>query len=335
MTGKITISASVPSGRMLVLLLLLFPSCAKAPTEQGVINNPNACGEASPDAECHTLSFGGTERAYLLHVPTNFQAGSGALIIALHGSQGSGLRLSETSGLDAKADKEGFAVAYPYSLVSPGAGFTEWNEFYNHSFGSTAPDDVGFIRQLILALEAQIKPDPRKVFVTGLSNGGMMAHRIGVQLSDLVAAIGVVEGTLVSPGDPATVPPAIAPVSVLIIHGDQDPTVPCCSSPPVASQEDTFDYWAGSSADACTSVDTNQPICDGQGNETSLLEKKATGCRGNTEVRFYRLKGGVHLWYTAPMNVPGTTPYNPDFNSTTGVTTDDILWNFFSSHPKS
>jgi poly(3-hydroxybutyrate) depolymerase len=110
--------------------------------------------------------------------------------------------------------------------------------------------------------------------------------------------------------------------------------VPCCSSPPVASQEDTFDYWAGSSADACTTVDTNQSICDGVGTETSLLEKTATGCRGKAEVKFYRLEGGVHLWYTTPMNVLGATPYNPDFNSTTGVTTDDILWNFFSSHPK-
>jgi len=317
-------------------LVLPVTSCGKSPTEQGIIsnNNPNACGEVSPDAECHTLSFGGLDRAYLLHVPANFQAKSSALIIALHGSQGSGLRLSQTSGLTAEADQKGFAVVYPFSLVSPGAGFTEWNEFYNHSFGTAAPDDVGFIRQLIVTLQAQISPDPKKIFVTGLSNGGMMAHRIGVQLSDLVAAIGVIEGTLISPGDPATVPPAVAPVSVLIIHGDQDPTVPCCSSPPVASQEDTFDYWAGPSANACTTVDTNQSICDGVGTETSLPEKAATGCRGNTEVRFYRLQGGVHLWYTNPMNVPGVTPYNPDFNSVTGVTTDDILWNFFSTHPK-
>lgn len=294
----------------------------------------NACGESVTDPQCRTLSFGSVERAYLLHVPSNFQAGTSALVIALHGSQGSGLRLSETSGLSAKADKEGFAVVYPYALVSPGAGFTEWNEFFNHSFGSSAPDDVGFIRQLIVTLQTQINPSPKKIFVTGLSNGGFMAHRIGVQLSDLVAAIGVVEGTLVSPGNPSDVPAPVGPVSVLMIHGDQDPTVPCCSAPPVASQEQSFDYWISPLANACTMVDTNQPICDSQGDPTSIPEKDATGCKGNTEVKFYRLQGGVHLWYTVPMNVAGQAPFNPALNSTTGVTTDDILWNFFSSHPK-
>jgi len=320
--------------RLALLLLTVNAACSGSPT--GSVGTPgtNACGETVTDPQCHTLSFGGIDRAYLLHVPSNFQAGTSALVIALHGSQGSGLRLSETSGLSAKADKEGFAVVYPYALVSPGAGFTEWNEFFNHSFGSSAPDDVGFIRQLILTLQTQINPSPKKIFVTGLSNGGFMAHRIGVQLSDLVAAIGVVEGTLVSPGNPSDVPAPLGPVSVLMIHGDQDPTVPCCSAAPVASQEQSFDYWISPSADACTTVDTTQPICDAQGNPTSIPEKDATGCKGNTEVKFYRLQGGVHLWYTVPMNVAGQTPFNPTLNSATGVTTDDILWNFFASHPK-
>lgn len=294
----------------------------------------NACGELFPDPECHTLDFGGHTRAYLLHVPAGFASGSRALVIALHGSSGSGLRLANTSGLSQEADAKGFAIAYPFALVSPGAGITEWNEFFNHSFGANPPDDVGFIRQLILTIESQIQADPKKIFVTGLSNGGFMAHRIGVQLSDLVAAIGVVEGTLVSPGDPADVPAAVASVSVLVLHGDQDQTVPCCSAPPVASQEQTFNYWSGANGDACTVVDTNQPICDGQGNPTSVEEKDATACRGNTEVKYYRLDGGAHFWYTAPMNVAGQTPFNPNFNAGTGVTTDDILWNFFEAHPK-
>lgn len=322
----------LPRTPLATLFAFCAISCGGSPTSSPLL--PNACGEFLADPECHTLAFGGLTRAYLLHVPSSFQSGSSALVIALHGSQGSGLRLESTSGLSDEADAKGFAVAYPYALVSPGAGFTEWNEFFNHSFGANAPDDVGFIRQLILALQSQLNPDPKRIFVTGLSNGGFMAHRIGVQLSDLVAAIGVVEGTLVSPGDPANVPPAVAPVSVLVLHCDQDPTVPCCSAPPVASQEQTFNYWSGPNADACTAVDTNQPICDSQGNPTAVEEKDATACRGNTEVKYYRLEGGVHLWYTSPMNVPGRVPFNPDFSAATGVTTDDILWNFFATHPK-
>ena len=51
-------------------------------------------------------------------------------------------------------------------------------------------------------------------------------------------------------------------------------------------------------------------------------------------MQYYRIEGGVHQWYTIPMNVVGRTPYNPDFNASTGVTTNDILWKFFAGHPK-
>jgi polyhydroxybutyrate depolymerase len=132
-------------------------------------------------------------------VPANFQAGSSALIIGLHGSSGSGAEFQSRSQLSAKADEVGFAVAYPYALVSLGDGITEWNEFFNKSIGSNPPDDVGFIRQLINELQTSVNPDPKQIFVTGLSNGGFMAHRVGIQISDLVAAICVVEGTVVSP----------------------------------------------------------------------------------------------------------------------------------------
>jgi polyhydroxybutyrate depolymerase len=311
----------------------LLLCCGGAPTDSHQ-TVATACDETLVDPPCHTMQFGGVTRAYLLHVPADFHAGTGGLVIALHGSQGSGLRLMNTSGLNTEADAMGFAVAYPFSLVSPGAGFTEWNEFYNHSYGSNPPDDVGFIRQIILDLQARIAPDPKRIYITGLSNGGMMAHRVGVQLSSLVAAIGVVEGTLVSPGTVSSVPAAAGPVSVLILHGDEDPTVPCCSAPPVASQEETFNYWSGASANACTTVDTTQPICDSQGNPTSVVEKRASGCNGGAVVQYYRLEGGVHLWYTTPMNVAGQLPFNPDFDAGTGATTDDILWKFFAAHPK-
>src|SRR5205823_1969528 len=83
---------------------------------------PNSCGEVVQDSDCHTLQFGGVTRAYLLHVPAGFHATTGALVVALHGSNGSGLRLMNTSGLNAKADQAGFDVVYPIALVSPGAG---------------------------------------------------------------------------------------------------------------------------------------------------------------------------------------------------------------------
>lgn len=287
-----------------------------------------ACN-AQQGTTCQSLTTGGVTRTYLLHVPSNFQKNTGALVIVLHGSGGNGLGIEIGTGFSTLADQAGFAVAYPDGLFESNGGQTNWAYFFN-DFN----DDVGFFRQLINALQAGVEPDPKRIYVTGLSSGALMSHRLGVQLSDLVAGIGVVEGALFSNRNPPTVPPAVGPVSVLILHGDMDQTILYCGSPIDASQEQSFNYWTGTSADTCSNFDTPVALCDGQGNISAVVEKDATNCSGNTEVKFYKLIGGVHTWYTVPMNVSGQIPFNPDFNSNTGITTRDILWNFFAMHPK-
>ena len=203
---------------------------------------------------------------------------------------------------------------------------TNWAYFFN-AFN----DDVGFFRQLINTLQASVGPDSKRIYVTGLPSGALMSHRLGVQLSDLVAATGVLEGALFLKGNPPQVPSAVGPVSVLILHGDQDKTVLYCGTPVDASQEQSFNYWSGNSADTCSRFDTPAALCDGQGNITAVVQKDATNCSGSTEVKFYKLIGGIHTWYAAPMNVPGQLPFNPDFNSSTGIATRDILWSLFSA----
>lgn len=280
---------------------------------------------------CQSLSISGVTRTYLLHVPPNFQKNSSALVIVLHGSGGNGLGMEVGTGFSNLADQVGFAVAYPDGLFDSISGQTNWAYFFKDF-----TDDVGFLRQLINTVQANIEPDPRKIYVTGLSSGALMSQRLGVQLSDLVAAIGAVEGGLFinAPANTAVVPAAVATTSVVILHGDLDQTVPYCGNPSDASQELTFNYWSGALGDGCSNVDTGTPLCDSQGNITAIYEKSASNCKGNTEVKFYKLLGGIHTWYTVPMNVMGQIPFNPDFNPTTGVTTTNILWNFLAAHPK-
>jgi polyhydroxybutyrate depolymerase len=315
---------------------LLLLSCGGGSGSSG--DSPGSC-DFQAGGNC-SISVNGVSRSYVLHIPPGFQASSSALVIALHGSQGSGAQMQSMSELSNKADQAGFAVAYPDALKS-NQGHTLWSVFYNNfAFNGTPPDDVAFLRQLINTLQANIHSDPKKTYVAGFSVGGYMAHRAGAELSDLVAAVGVVEGTLyaIASTDSRSVPAAVAPVSVLILHGDQDSAIPYCGSytPSVneSSEEQTFNYWTSSIADNCSTFDTVGPLCDSQGKITAVTEKDATNCRSNTEVKFYKLVGAVHTWYNTPMNTPGQVPYNPKFTNSTGVSTDDILWNFFVAHSK-
>jgi polyhydroxybutyrate depolymerase len=300
-----------------------------------------------------SISVGGVTRTYRLYVPRSFEAGHSALIVALHGrgAGGPGSAMEQFSQLDSKADQEGFAVAYLDGLVDA-TGTLNWNYYYDFFFTS-GPDDIGFIRSVIDLLKQQLRPNPKRIYVTGTSAGGFMAQRVGVELSDRVAAIGVVEGGLylLSPGSPPSIPNPIAPISVLFLKGDQDPNNQYCGAVfpsfnvTEASSDQDFDYWTGNSADRCEHISPAAPLCESvgvgdaqahvtPGTPSALVAKNATGCRKGTEVKLYRLLGGADEWNQRPMNIPGAIPFNPDLDSATGTVTNDILWKFFREHPK-
>lgn len=294
---------------------------------------------SAQDPECHSIVVGSVTRTYVLHLPSGFHTGTGSLVLVLHGSGQNAAGIEDMSQFRSKADAAGFAVVFPEGLVQNQVA-TEWSFYYN-SFA----DDVGFLRQLIAKLQADLQVPVGRTFVTGISAGGLMTHRTGVELANQIAAIAIVSGAVAAnPGDTAAHPalpqaPA-GPLSVLILHGDQDAKVPYCGGISTtghanfSSQEETFNYWTAAAANNCSTLDTALPLCDAQSNITAVVEKDATSCRAGTEVRLFRLVGGQHNWYNSTMNVPGQAPYNPTLNPTTGVTTNDIIWNFFQAHPK-
>ena len=168
-----------------------------------------------------TLSVNGVTRQYLLYIPANLPL-SPSLLIYLHGAHG-GMWEGQNMGWSTKAAAAGFIAAYPQGLPN-NSGITSWNLYYNYTY-SKPPDDVGFIKALIAAVELGLSVDSHKVFVTGYSLGAFMANRVGVELGSLVAAIAPVAGELwMNTGGP--MPGAAAPISVLLLNGSADTSVP-------------------------------------------------------------------------------------------------------------
>jgi polyhydroxybutyrate depolymerase len=282
----------------------------------------------------------------VLHVPANFQPGSSGLVLSLVGTGSTGGQQEAWTQLDASADKYGFAVAYPDSLPSPYfSNDTAWNTYFDQPAWSvnTAPDDIAFLRQLITLEQTNLKINPKMVYISGHSSGGFMAQRAGVELSDIVAAIAPLSSSLyvtlpLSGSVGQSVPAQKSPVSVLILESDGDAIIPYCggavstsAGAVVPSQDDTFNYWASAAANNCTKLDTNASLCNSGGTPTYLIEKDASNCVNNTEVKIYRLVGGIH---TTDYGTPNLSSYNSDLNATTGTMTNDVLWKFFASHPK-
>jgi len=300
------------------------------------LHNAKGC-DTTHDPSCTVLMVtqsDGTSvvRYYVLHIPPNFPATSGALVVALHGTSESALEYQTHTLMNNTADADGFAVAYPEALDAPRSGnLRQWNYYFNgaQSPTSTSPDDVSFLRQLISTLQVSLNVDPKEIYVTGTSAGGLMAIRVGVELPDLVAAIAPLSGALDEPeGSNAVVPAAAGPVSVLMLHGDGDQIIPYCGGEGSPSQDVTLNYWLA--ADATVNLDTSAPLCNG-GNPTTVNEKDGTGGRSNTEVKFYRLIGAGHF---SVYDDADLSSFNPNFNATTGTLVNDIVWKFFAAHPK-
>ncbi|MFG2020054.1 alpha/beta hydrolase family esterase [Actinomadura geliboluensis] len=177
---------------------------------------PAGASEDAPGTSEHTIAMGFWNRPYLLHLPPGRPAGKPLpLIVALHGGLNDPEYVRRQSGLDTVADAQGYAVAYPEGFLGT------WNAGACCSFARWAGiDDMSFLDELIETLVKQGVADPRRVFMTGFSNGGGMAYRYACQRAERLAGIAVVSGALAIGCTPAK------PVSVLAFHGTLDPSVP-------------------------------------------------------------------------------------------------------------
>ena len=225
------------------------------------------------------------ERTYRIHRPATLVARPG-LVIVLHGSFGGGFQTETWTGFDVEADRLGWIAAYPDGVADG------WDAFGSGPTWGSHPgaDDIAFLRALIGRVEAADGVDPDRVYVTGISRGGMMAYRLGCELSDTVAAIAPVSGNMATAGGSADVPCALAdPVSVLAIHGTADGTIPIAGGKVdivYSPMADVIARWR--SLDGCA----EPPSVNVEGAATAT----AWTCAGGSTVSTRILAGGCHCW---------------------------------------
>jgi polyhydroxybutyrate depolymerase len=224
--------------------------------------------------------------------------------------------------LDAIAEREGFVVAYP-----DGIGH-HWNDGRPELDGTA--DDVAFIAALIDELAATYSLDRARVYVTGISNGAIMAYRLACELPDRIAAIAPVAGD-VPLADLARCRPH-AKVSVLAINGTDDPLVPfdggiAGRGGQVMSAPDSvavFARAAGCGPDR-TSVDVEDRDPD---DHTRSQRTTYTRCPPSIGEELITVENGGHTW-------PGAAQYLPRVvigAASRDFSASEALWAFFAAH---
>ncbi len=326
---------------------------------------PGSCTFNAGDNSC-TMVHDNTSRQFIVHVPPSFVANSSALIVALSPSRTSNAAFETMSGWSHYADSLPSpqpVVVYPQALLTAPTSIEDahlaWNTFFSCSiFPQPCPNDSDFIRQIILAVQGHMQTNAKATYVTGFSLGSLMASRVAVEQSDLVAAVAAYEFPLTTVSAPGgtSIASAAAAVSALYIDGDHSGVPNVCGYLSGGSFQSSVDqditYWASAQNNNCSSFNTTANFCTGQydsagdGIQTTLLEKHTSSCSSSTEVEVYKLSGGQHTYYCsnnsgcAPVVsfsnsiCDATTPCNPQLNSTTGTTLNDIIWKFFATHHK-
>ena len=275
----------------------------------------------------HSLVVAGTTRTYRLHIPADLPATRPApLVLAFHGGGGSGPQMERFSQFDPLADREHFIVAYPSGLEK------HWNDGRQSTAGPD--DDVQFVDQLIDDVAKNHPIDPKRVYATGISNGGIFCHYLAARLSKRIAAIAPVAGGVA--GDYASHFAPADPVSVFIIHGDADPMVPFNGGDvrvgrkgAVLPTTQAAADWA--KADGCKPADKPIDLPDNDPNDgcTEKFTRWPGGTAG-TEVWLYVIHGGGHTW-------PGGRQYLPKFlvgQVCRDFDANEEIWRFFKMHPK-
>jgi len=266
----------------------------------------------------------GVKRTYIVHVPAQYKRDrSYPLVFVLHGGTGNAENAMRMSQMSPKADKEGFIVVYPNGTGKFKDRLLHWNDGREHA--QTEADDIVFFRQLISQLEKDYSIDPKRIYATGISNGGVMTYRLGCELSDVLAAIAPVAAALHCDKSAPD-----SPLSVIIFHGTADKYVLYeGGAGKAAGGKQRIDKPVAYAADFWVKHNACNPV---QAKEEfgSILKESYSGGRANTEVILYTIEKGGHSW---PGGKKGLRYGNPD-PPTQEISATDLIWEFFNRHPK-
>ena len=249
-----------------------------------------------------TLQHEGIERTYHIHLPPGFRKDKPTpLVVALHGGGGEGRRFdqSTTQGtLTAAAGKRGMALVFPEGINK------QWNDGRTAMLQTRKPyDDVGFISTIIDTMVKNYGIDPRRVYATGISNGGFMSVRLAMDLSEKIAAVAPVTAQISMALRDKT--PKL-PISVMIVNGTKDPLVPFDgghirlfrfgrSRGEILSTASSVEHFRRHN-DCGKTPDRSKLQNKDPDDGTRVEIEKYTGCRDGTEVILVKVIGGGHTW---------------------------------------
>jgi polyhydroxybutyrate depolymerase len=338
--------ATAASSSAVLMALVLSPTtAAPAASALAVTGQPVLAPMSS--SYVINLTFDGLHRDYRIHVPP--QAASGQplpLVINMAGATQNGQIEEILSDMDPNADTNGYLAVYPdgtriSKVLTPDPVAKQAQYGWNAGECCGLPvtkkiNDVGFLEAVIANVAARTPVNLRRIYMTGISNGGMMAYAFAAEASTHVAAIASVSGQVEIPVIHPT-----RPVPTMEFHSVNDPIAKFAGVPNknpllVLSVMQGIRQWV--KADGCARTPHDGPEIVGAKGSISAGETATPitygHCRDGVNVVLWRFTGSGHVWPGSTLN---TGPKKTWILTGSGrgiiiVNADETMWKFFSHY---
>jgi polyhydroxybutyrate depolymerase len=275
------------------------------------------------------MEYDGRTRQTIVHLPPTIKDEKLPVVFVFHGLFGNSNYTKNTYGITEIADKEGFISVYPEGTGPLESVFLSWNSGFCCGYAmENNVDDVSYIFELVGEIKNSYPVDESRIYLVGLSNGGMIVYRLMSRYPELFAACAIVSSSPAGGTDEnevVMINPPDRGVPLIVFHGMKDPIIPfeggfSSSSeangmyfPPV---EESVEFWA-TKMGASTLQETQQ--------ENGLvILKEYTGKDERSLVHFYMITDGDHTW---PGREKGLDSLSS--SSSASIKASEMIWEFF------
>jgi len=256
--------------------------------------------------------FQGVTRTYQLYVPPVYRGNTNVpLVFDFHGFGSNAVQQIAYGNFEPLADRDDFLIVAP-----DGQGPVK---HFNLSGEKGLQNDVAMTLALLTHIESAFCVDTRRVYSTGMSDGGAMTSVLACVAAGKFAAFGPVAVQLAPPSCNDH------PVAMIAFHGTKDPVVPyaggtvnCCGGARIASTTGSMATWAVH--DHCDAQFTDTRL------GTEVSKRTWSGCDGTSAVVLYSIIGGGHTW-------PGSIAVPRLGMTTKQIDASRTIWAFFVAHP--
>jgi len=267
--------------------MLLIIACSKSDDSQPVPNVQT--GKMTKE-----LIVNGTTREYIIYVPENYTGTSSLpLLLSFHGLTSNMEFNFNYTNFDQLAEDENFIVVHPNGISNT------WTVSANDD------TDINFIVTLLNQLEEDYNIESNRIYSTGMSMGGFFSFSLACRLSDRIAAVASVTGSMYQPAINNCSP--VKPMPILQIHGTEDGTVQ------YSSVAGLLDFWTSHNNTDDLPIIFNIPDSD-TGDGSTVERFEYLNGDSDVEVQHLKITGGGHEW--------------PGFQGNMDINASEEVWNF-------